>query len=147
LYCPNPTLDCGGVEDTSSKRLVSHDVVISAPDAKAIAWIYLGERLTRDRTHHIGDSMFGNEIRPKPTSPGHAYGRSSPKPQHWLPGAPAKKCRYSPQACHLVLLLSSGGLQVKPHSSLYRGAGLQEPTPSSSNHILLITTQVHCNPN
>ncbi|CAL4925790.1 unnamed protein product [Urochloa decumbens] len=29
-----------------------------------------------------GDTMFVNEVQPKPTSPGHDYGRSSPIPQH-----------------------------------------------------------------
>ena len=67
-----------------------HCVVIPTPNAEAIAWIYLGEIVTRDRIHRTRDSIFGNEVRPKPTSPGHAYGYSSPKLRSWLPRAPAK---------------------------------------------------------
>ena len=120
-------------------------VVISACNVEVIAWIYLDEMLTRDRTHHTGDSMFGNEVRPKPTSPGHAYGRSSPKPRHRPPGAPAKIASTPREPVTFVLLLSSGELQVQPPPPFYRGAGLHEPTPNSPNPILLITTQVHYN--
>jgi hypothetical protein len=54
---------------------------------RAIAWIYLDEMVTRDRIHRTRDSIFGNEVRPKPTSSGHAYERSSLKLRHRPPGA------------------------------------------------------------
>ena len=104
--------------------------MIPAPNAEAIAWIYLDEMLMRDRAHHTRDSIFGNEVRPKPTSPGHAYGHSSPKTTKLTAQGAGQSRQHAPQACHHVLLLTLvlEWVTSAAPSSFYRGAGLQEPT-------------------
>jgi hypothetical protein len=87
--------------------------------------------------------MFGNEVQPKPTSLGHAYGRSSPKSRHRPPGPPAKIASTPCTRYHLVLLPPSGGLQVQLPSPFIEGPGYISQHLAHVTLVLLITTQVH----
>jgi hypothetical protein len=83
--------------------------------------------------------MFGNEVQPKPTSPGHAYGRSFPKSRHRPLGAPAKIASTPCTRYHLVLLPPSGGLQVQPPSPFIEGPGY------TSQHLAHLTLYCYYN--
>jgi hypothetical protein len=100
-------------------------------------WIYRDELalITDDN----GDTIFGNEVQPKPTSPGHDYGRSSPNRNTGRSGIPA--IRRLPPAS---LSLCRHGYNSSPPLIFMRRLGLQSmtqtlPCTAKYNSSLIVT--------
>jgi hypothetical protein len=72
-----------------------------------------------------GDTIFGNEVQPKPTSPGHDYRRSSPNRNTSRSGILAIR-RLSPA----ILSLCRHGYNSSPPLIFMRRHGLQSMTPT-----------------
>jgi hypothetical protein len=73
-------------------------------------------------TDDNGDTIFVNEVQPKPTSPGHDYGRTSPNHNTGRSGSR----QYAVFPCELVAM--SSWLQQQPPLIFMRKLGLQSMT-------------------
>jgi hypothetical protein len=83
-------------------------------------WIYRDELVPI--TDDNGDTIFGNEVQPKPTSPGHDYGRSSPNRNT----SRSRSRQYAAFPCESVAM--SSWLQQQPPLIFMRRLGLQSMT-------------------
>jgi hypothetical protein len=77
-------------------------------------------RRTFTITDDNGDTIFVNEVQPKPTSPGHDYGRSSPT------ATPAAPDRGNTPPCPASLSLCHYGYNSSPPSHIYDEAQVTE---------------------
>jgi hypothetical protein len=71
-------------------------------------------------TDKTGDTIFGNEVQPKPTSPGHDYGRTSPNRNIGCSGSR----QYAAFPCEPIAM--SSWLQLRSSSHIYEEPGFQE---------------------
>jgi hypothetical protein len=81
-------------------------------------WIYRDE--VAPITYDNGDTIFGNEVQPKPTSPGHDYGRNSPNRNTGR----SRSWQYAVFPCEPVAM--SSWLQQQPPSHIYEEARVTE---------------------
>jgi hypothetical protein len=83
-------------------------------------------RQTCKITDDNGDTIFVNEVQPKPTSPGHDYGRTSPNHNTGRSGSR----QYAAFPCEPVAM--SSWLQQQPPSHIYEEARVTEYDTNST---------------